>query len=127
MFKVLFPIIGILIAVGLFFVYVRPTFQAIRGIQDETSQYAQATEKASELMARIAELKQQQSNISLGNLERLEALLPNRVDEVAVLLDIDALAVENHLKLGDIKVGDTESDKNNPGTSKGIISAKQPQ
>lgn len=108
MFKILIPIIGILVAVGLFFTYVRPTFHVIRDIQDETVQYAQAIEKASELKARISELKQQQSNISLGNLERLEALLPNRVDEVAVLKDLDTLATTHHLKLGDIKVGDME-------------------
>lgn len=105
MFKALIPIIGILVAVGLFFTYIQPTFKDIKAIQDEAAQYAQATAKAAELQQRINELKQQQSSISLVNLERLEALLPHRVDEVSVLIDIDALATLHNLTLGDIEVG----------------------
>lgn len=106
MFKALTPIIGIIVAVGLFFTYVRPTFEDIKGIQDETAQYAQAIEKASELQQRINELKQRQNSIPLADLERLEAMLPDRVEEVTVLLDIDALATTHRLVLGDIKVGE---------------------
>lgn len=105
MFKALTPLIGIVVAVGLFFTYVRPTFEDIKGIQDETAQYAQAIEKASELRQRINELKQRQSSIPLADLERLEAMLPDRVEEVMVLLDLDVLATMHRLVLGDIKVG----------------------
>lgn len=114
MFKALTPIIGIVIAVGLFFTYVRPSFEDVKGIQDETAEYAQAVEKASELQQRISELKQRQSSISLANLERLEALLPDRVDEVAILLDVDALATLHHLTFGDIKVEEKESAETEP-------------
>lgn len=106
MFKALTPIISIIVAVGLFFTYIRPTFQDVKAIQDETAEYAQAVEKASELKRRIAELKAQQSAIPLADLERLEALLPDRVDEVAALIDVDALAARHNLILGDIKVVD---------------------
>ena len=111
MFKALTPIIGIVIAIGLFFSYIRPTFQDVKSIQNETAEYVQALEKASELQQRINTLKQKQSSISLPNLERLEALLPNRIDEVAVLRDLDTLATAHHLTLGDIKVGDKSADK----------------
>ncbi len=104
MFKALTPIIGILVAVGLFFTYVQPTFEEVKLIQNETAQYAQAVERASELQRRISELRSQQNAIPLGDLERLEAFLPNRIDEVSLLIDIDALADEHNLVLGDIKV-----------------------
>lgn len=109
MFKALTPIIGIIVAVGLFFTYVKPTFEEVKKIQDETAEYAKAVEKASELQRRIAELKAQQNSISIANLERLEALLPDRVDEVSVLIDLFALATAHRLTLGDIKVGDSDS------------------
>ncbi len=114
MFKALTPLIGIIIAIGLFVTYVRPTFADIRGVQDETAQYEQAIEKASELQSRINELKQKQSSISLAHLERLEALLPNRIDEVSVLIDLDMLARNHGLVFGDIAVGDQLK---NEGTS----------
>lgn len=114
MFKAPTPIIGILVAIGLFFSYVRPTFEEIKGIQSETAEYAQAVEKASALQARINELKARQSSIPLADLERLEAFLPDRVDEVAALIDLDALAGKHRLVLGDITVGDDEG-KSTPG------------
>ncbi len=110
MFKALIPVIGIIVAVGLFFTYIQPTFKDIRAIQDETTEYAQAITKAAELQQRIDELKQKQSSISLSNLERLEALLPERIDEVAVLIDIDTLATLHNLTLGDIEVNDQKTD-----------------
>jgi Tfp pilus assembly protein PilO len=114
MFKALTPIIGIIVAVGLFFTYVRPTFEEVRGIQDDTAEYAQAIDKASELQRRIDELKAQQSSISLANLERLEALLPDRVDEVSTLIDLSTLAEKHHLVFGDINIGG--EGKNTSGT-----------
>ena len=105
MFKPLTPIIGIIVAVGLFFTYVRPTFEEVRDIQDETTEYAQAVDKASELQRRIDELKAQQSSISLSSLERLEALLPDRIDEVSTLIDLSMLAKNHRLTFGDINIG----------------------
>lgn len=126
MSKTLTPLIGTIVAVGLFFSYIQPTFEDIRGIQDEAAQYAQAVEKASELQQRINELKQRQSSISLADLERLEALLPGRVDEVAVLIDLDAIASSHNLTLGDVEVGDrekNEADGQNAQNQPSIVAA----
>lgn len=106
MFKVLAPIIGIIISVGLFFTYVQPTLDEVKAIQVEAAEYDEALTRASELRQRIAELNQRQSAISLAELERLEAFLPDRIDEVSVLIDIDALASARGLALSDIEVSD---------------------
>ena len=115
MFKALTPLIGIIIAVGLFFSYVQPTFRDVKTIQDETAEYAQATERASELMQRINGLKAQQGGILPVDLERLEALIPDRIDEVSALIDIDALTVAHHLMLGDIEVGEQGQTESSAG------------
>lgn len=108
MFKILIPILGIIIAVGLFFTYIQPTFSEVRMIQDETAQYAEATEKATELQQRITQLKAQQERISQEDRARLETLLPNVLDEVTLLIDINTLASAHNLILSDIDVGNTE-------------------
>lgn len=105
MFKALTPVIAILVAVGLFFTYVQPTFDEIRAVQDETHDYDEAISKAEQLRDRINELNRQKNSISLTNLERLEAFLPDRVDEVELLIAIDALADTHNLAFGDIIVG----------------------
>lgn len=108
MFKTLTPIFGILIAVVLFFAYIRPTFDDIRVLQEDAAEYAQAVEQAAELQRRIATLEQERSAIALADLERLAALIPEQVDEVRALIDLDALARAHRLALGDIEVGSSE-------------------
>ncbi len=108
MFKTLIHIFGILIAVGLFFAYIWPTFGDIRVLQEDAAEYAQAVEKAAELKAAIAALEQERSAIALSDLERLAALIPERADEVRVLIDLDALARAHRLALGDIEVDSAE-------------------
>lgn len=110
MFKLLTPIIGIVVALGLFFTYVQPTFQDVKAVQNETMQYAEAVNRASELQQRIAELRSQQSAIALSDLERLEAFLPDRINEVALLIDLDALATNSNLSLSEISVEKPEEE-----------------
>lgn len=106
MFKVLTPLAGILIAVGLFFTYIQPTFSDIRAIQDETAQYVEAAEKAAQLSRRVEQLTEAQRSIPVAQLERIEAMLPDRIDIVSVLIDIDALASGRGMIFSDIKTGD---------------------
>lgn len=108
MFKTLTPIIAILIAVGLYFTYIQPTFTEVRALQDESEDYAQAIERAGALRARISELVARQNSFSSTDLERLEALLPDQFDEVALMLDIDALARRHRMDFGDIQVLDNK-------------------
>ena len=104
MFKALTPILAILVALGLFFTYVQPTFEEIRGMQDEISKYDEAVATAQRLRIRLDELNRERNSISLVNLERLEAFLPDRVNEVGLLVDLDALADAYNLTFGEIQV-----------------------
>lgn len=108
MFRTLTPIIAIIVGLGLLFTYVRPTFEDIRSIQDETEDYAHAIDRADALRQRINELVAKQNSFSTLDLERLEAFLPDTVDEVSLMLDLDALADRHGLIFGNIQV--TESD-----------------
>lgn len=104
MFRTLTPIIAILIGIGLLTTYVRPTFEAVGALQDETEDYAQAIDRADALRTRINELVAKQNAFSSVDLERLEAFLPDRVDEVSLMLDLDALATQHRLAFGNISV-----------------------
>jgi len=97
MFQFLFPAAGVIIAVGLFFAYVQPTFNEAKLIEAEAAQYEEAVLRASELQQRVNELKSRQSNIPVADLERLEAFLPTSFDEVTTLLDLSVLADQHNL------------------------------
>lgn len=100
--------VAIVLSVALFFTYVRPMMKDIRAIQDETRDYAQAIERADALRARVNELVAQQNSFSTADLERLEALLPDVRDDVAFMLQVDALADDHNMLFSNIKVTDAE-------------------
>ena len=104
MFRTLLPIFALIVAVALFFTYIRPTFEDVKIVQDETHQYEEAVDKAGQLQQRIDELKRQRNQIPIADLERVEALLPDDIDEVLVLIDLDALATEHNLILTNVVV-----------------------
>lgn len=108
MFKALIPIIAVIGAVGLFFTYVQPTFSDIRVAQVEVEQYSEAVGQAEQLRTRIDELKMRMDSLTSEDLERLEALVPDVVDEVSLFVDIDALAQAHGIVLQNIKVGKFE-------------------
>ena len=125
MFKTLTPLLGMLIAVGLFFAYIRPTFGEIRAIQADAAQYTEAVAKAAELRERIAALSAERSAIALSDLERLTAFIPERVEDVRVLIDLDALARTHSLVLGDIKVDTAEDSVNDADVSPGTPALRE--
>lgn len=104
MFRTLLPLFALIVALALFFTYVKPTFDEVKLIQDETQEYVDAVEKAEQLRQRVAELISQRNSISQRDLERLETMLPDKVDEVELLIALSSLADAHNLQFSSISV-----------------------
>lgn len=109
MIKTLVPIAALLVTVALFFVYIKPTFDAIRLVEDETHEYREAIDNAENLQIRLDELIQEQNTLSIFDLERLEVMVPETINEVLVLIDLAGLAEKHSLFMNEITV-DTEGE-----------------
>lgn len=109
MLRTLTPILSILIALGLLFSYVKPTFEQVKLLQDETQEYVQAIDRADTLRTRVNELIAKRNSFSPADLERLEAFLPDRINEVALMLDLNTLAKRHGLTFGNIKIADNDA------------------
>lgn len=107
MFKALTPIFALIIAAGLGFTYIQPQFIAIKAVQSEEKDYTEAIAKASELKALIDEKVRQVDSFNPVDLERLQTMLPDEVNEVSVVLDLDALARAQKMSLSSIEVRDS--------------------
>ncbi len=99
MFRTIRPIIMILIAVGLFFSYIQPTFSEIRAVQDETNDYTETIAKAEEFNQLVASLVERKNSFTPTELARLEAYVPDTVDGVSVMSDIQTLVTGSGLLL----------------------------
>lgn len=104
MFKTLTPILSVLVAIAIFFLYVRPEFEEIRLIQDEANEYREAVAKAAEFNQLLNSLLAKRNAIGARELERLEALLPDSTNQIRAVIDIEQLAEQHEVALGSISV-----------------------
>ncbi len=109
----LLPVVGILIAIGLFLGYIHPTYTgAVAAQRAQVKSYDTALNAAKEFADKESELMSERSAISEDDLARLQILLPDGVDNVQLILDLDALATRSGVKLSnfDVTVPDENED-----------------
>lgn len=108
MLKTLTPILSIILAAAIFFFFARPLFAEIESVQSETNEYREAVEKATEFNNFLQSLITKQNSFSTTKLNRLETLVPEEIDEVRALVDLEALAQRNNMFFGNVEVAKTE-------------------
>lgn len=103
----LLPIVLILIAAGLFFGYVNPTYTGqIASLKGEIASYDAALAAAQSFSDKEAQLAQERSAIPAEDEARVEAFLPDGVDNVQLILDLNALAARSGLTLANFDTED---------------------
>jgi hypothetical protein len=105
------PIFAILIAVGIFFAYINPVWTGpIAATKDAIAKDNQALTSAAEYKTRENQLASARDAIDPGNLARLTTLLPDSVDNVGIILNINALAARSGILLSNVDVAANNSD-----------------
>lgn len=101
--KSLVPIILIIATVGLFFFEVKPFYSEVQMLRTEGMEYDHALEMAAELGALRSKLETKLESFSQADLNRLNHFLPQQLDTVRIIFDIDGIGVRNGLKVSNIK------------------------
>jgi len=110
------PVITLLLSIGIFFGYVNPTWTVdIATTKNAIASDDSALVAASEYTARQNELASARNAIDPANLARLSILLPDSVDNVELILSLNALAARSGLSLSHADV--TASTASAPDTS----------
>ena len=107
MMKFIAPIVAIVVAIAVFFGYIDPTYEEIKGIREEVSQYDEALAKSRELEAVRDQLLITYNGFDEEELARLKKLLPDNVDNVRLIMDIDSIASRYGLVLRGVSVSET--------------------
>lgn len=99
------PILSLFLAIGILFAYVRPTWS---GPIAATKAAIESSEKtliaAQEYTTKQNELASARNAIDPTNLDRLAIFLPDSVNNVGLILDINALAARSGLSLSNIDI-----------------------
>ena len=102
--RYIFALLGLFIAGAIFFWYTKPTYDSVQGVKDESSQYDAALAKAAELQQLKASLLQRYNSFNPTDLDRVQKLLPDHVDNVALILDLDNLAARYQMPIENVDV-----------------------
>lgn len=102
-------LLSLVIGGGVFFFYTKPTYDEIQSLQAKDAQYEAALTKAAELQTIKQSLLSKYNAIDPNNLDRLQKLLPDHVDNVRLILDLDNLATRYGLALENVDVSSAEA------------------
>jgi len=113
----LMPFVSLVLAAALIFGYIVPTYKnSIVTSQAHIKSYEGALAAAKRFTQKEAELAQQRAAIDPQNLARLEEFLPDGVNNVQLILDLDGLAARSGMTLSNFNI-DTSSVTNGVNSS----------
>jgi len=115
--KAFLPLILIIVAIGLFFFQINPTYSDVKLLQSESKEYDEALKTAEELKKIRTELSAKLESFPKDDLARLNNFLPRNLDTVQIILDLDGIATRNGIRVEGIKVlntSDTVNKNNEP-------------
>ena len=100
---------------GIFFLFTQPHFDNIRATAAEVEQYDQALQKAAELQQLKQSLLSRYNAFNPADVERLRKLLPDHVDNVRLVLDLDSLASRHGMALQNVVISNPAKEGENAG------------
>jgi len=103
--RVVLPIILIIAAIGLFVVWTNPTYQASKATAAEVGAYDDALTKSQELKGIRDQLISKRNTFSADDVAKLTRILPDNVDNIRLIIDINNIAARHNLSLKDVQLG----------------------
>ena len=107
------PIILIIISIGTFFGYIDPVYRGtsssggkpnIISLQAEDAEYVTALNNSNKIREKRDDLIDKRSKIEPNDLAKLEKLLPDNVDNIKLVIDMNNIAQDHALVLKNIKL-----------------------
>ena len=104
MIRSIISLIGVGGAIALFVFYTMPTYDGVKTLMMENESYDLALDKAAELQRLKQSLLSRYNSFNPQDMERLHKLLPDHVDNVRLVLDLDNLAAKHGIALQNVVV-----------------------
>ena len=115
--KTIKPLILIVVAVALFFVFTDPTYRQAKQASTEAGGYNDVLAKSTELLSKRKTLQDKSASFATSDMDRLKKLLPDTVDNVRLIIDIDEIAKRYGLTIKNIRLDDSSKQTDGKSTS----------
>lgn len=109
--RLLVPIILLASTIGIYVGLIQPLRADIIVLQSETASFDAALEKSKELQAVRDGLLSRYNELPISDVDRLEKLLPDNVDNVRLILDINNIASRYNMSLKNTRITTDRSEE----------------
>lgn len=109
------PIIFIVGAVLGFFMYTNPEYQKLKEKIAQNQRIVEANSKATTLRAVRQRLSDDRNKISEADVDKIAKMLPDSVENVGLIIDIDNIASKYGMRIRNTKINDSTSRANAVG------------
>ncbi|MBI5645221.1 type 4a pilus biogenesis protein PilO [Candidatus Kaiserbacteria bacterium] len=122
--RTIIAVVGFVLAGAIFFLYTKPTYDGVQGTRNQIAQYDAALQKAAELQQLKQSLLARYNAFDPAQVDRLQKLLPDHVDNVRLILDLDNIAGRHGMAIQNVVVS-TPQRSDGRETAVGTISASK--
>lgn len=109
MTKLIISTLLIVVAGGIFFFYTQPTYDGLQTTKAQSDQYDQALAKAAELQQLKQTLLSRYNAFNPSDLSKLQEMLPDQVDNIRLILDLDNMAERYGMSLQNVVVNSPQT------------------
>lgn len=109
--RYIIPLIIIIIALGIFLGFTNPIFSEIKLLRAQAGSYNQALGNSKMLENEKDKLVAKYNSIAPENLSRLEKFLPQNVDNIRLILEIEQIAAPYGMSLKNVKYNVADKEK----------------
>lgn len=102
--KNLIALLLTLSAGGLFYTYVGPTYEEIKALRIEKAEYDEALTNSQKVTDARKDLLEKYNSFAPNDLKRLEKFLPNYVDNIRLIIEVDNVASRYNMILKNVKI-----------------------
>lgn len=100
--KLIYPFIFFALTVFGFFWYLQPTYNEIQSIQEEIAAYDRTLSQVQQLQTELNSELEKQDAITNQQLQRLNRMLPETVDTVRYLIELDQIAAQHGMSINGV-------------------------
>lgn len=125
MIRTVIAAIAFISAGAIFFLYTQPAYDEVQASQAQIDQYNSALEKATELQTLKQSLLSRYNAFDPNALSRLQKLLPDHVDNIALILELDSIATKYGLGLQNVDIASSGSQATAQTGALGAIGASR--
>jgi Tfp pilus assembly protein PilO len=119
--RFILPLVLIGLSIGLFFIYANPIYKEITDLRSQVASYDQALSNSKALESERDKLTAKYNAIDPSNLDKIKRLLPDSIDNIRLILEIEQIAMPYGMALKDVKYNVIKNDPANPVAPSSVV------